>query len=49
MAPQKSIAKQLRARFPPVRGDLKECSDEDQDELDPPLNKQGANEFDRIV
>ena len=49
MAPKKSIAKQLRARLSPVRGDPEEGGDDDQDELDPPLNQQGAEDFDRIV
>ena len=49
MAPKKSIAEQLRARLSPVRGDPEEGGDDDQDELDPPLNQQGAEDFDRIV
>ena len=49
MAPKKTIAKQLRARLSPVRGDPEEGGDDDQEELDPPLNQQGAKDFNRIV
>ena len=49
MAPKISIAGQLAARLSPIRGDLQDGGDDDQDELDPPLNQQGAKDFDRIV
>ena len=49
MAAKKTIAKQLRARLSPARGDLEEGGDDDQDELDPPLNQHGAEDFDMIV
>ncbi len=49
MAPKKSITKQLRARLSPARGDPEEGGDDDQDDLDPPLNQQGAEDFDKIV
>ena len=49
MAPKKTIAEQLRASLSLVRGDREEGGDEDQYELDPPLNKQGGEDFDMIV
>ena len=49
MAPKKTIAKQLRARLSPARGGPKEGGDEDQDELEPPLNQQEAEDFDMII
>ena len=48
MALKKIMAEQLRARLSLVRGDPKEGGDEDQDKLDPPLNQQGAEDFDMI-
>ena len=49
MAPKKTIEEQLRARLSLVRGDPEEGGVDDQDELDPPLNQQGVEDFDRIV
>ena len=49
MAPKKTIEGQPRARLSLVRGDPEEACDDDQDELDPPLNQPGAEDFDRIV
>jgi hypothetical protein len=49
MAPKKSIADQLRARLSPSHGHLEEGVDDDQEEFNPPLNQQGASDFDVIV
>ena len=49
MAPKKSIADQLRARLSPSRGHPEEGVDDDQEEFNPPLNQQGASDFDVIV
>ncbi len=49
MAPKKSIEDQLRARFSPSRGHPEEGVDDDQEEFNPPLNQQGASDFDVIV
>ncbi len=49
MAPKKSIADQLRARLSPSRGHPGEGADDDQEEFNPPLDQQGASDFDVIV
>jgi hypothetical protein len=49
MAPKKSIADQLRARLSPSRGHPEVGVDDDQEEFNPPLNQQGASDFDVIV
>ncbi len=49
MAPRKTIAEQLRARLPPVRGDPEESGDDEQGDFEHPLNQQGSTEFDTIV
>ena len=49
MAPKKSIADQLRARLSPSRGHPKEGGDFEQEDFNPPLNQQGASDFDKIV
>ncbi len=49
MAPKKSIADQLRARLSPTREHSEESVDDDQKEFNPPLNQQGASDFDKIV
>ena len=49
MAPKKSIAEHLRTALTPARAEPEAGDDDDQEEFDPPLNQQGAVEFDRIV
>ncbi len=49
MAPKKRIAKQLRARLSPVRGDHREGGDDEQGDIAPQQNQQGSTEFDTIV
>jgi len=49
MAPNKSIADQLRARLSPSRGHPEESVDDDQEKFNPPLNQRGASDFDVIV
>ncbi len=44
-----SLEGQPRARLSLVRGDPEGGGDDDQDELDPPLNHQRAEDIDRIV
>ena len=49
MAPKKSIAKQLRARFSLVRRDPEEGGDDEPGEFDPSLNREGAKEIDKLI
>ena len=49
MARKKSIADQLRARLSPSLGHPEVGVDDDQEEFNPPLNQQGALDFDVIV
>ena len=49
MASKKCIADQLRARLSPSRGHPGEGVDDDQEEFKPPLNQDGASNFDVIV
>ena len=49
MAPKKSIAEHLRTALTPARAEPEAGDDDDQEEVDPPLNQQGAVGFDRIV
>ena len=49
MAPKKLIADQLRARLSPSRGLPGKGVDDDQEKFNPPLNQQGASDFDKIV
>ncbi len=49
MAPKKSIADHLRARLAPTRGHPEAGGDDEHEEFNPPLNQQGASDFDKIV
>jgi hypothetical protein len=49
MAPKKSIADQLRARLSPTHGHPEAGGDDVHEEFNPPLNQQGAADFDKIV
>ena len=44
-----SITDQLRARLSSSRGLPEIGVDDDQEEFSPPLNQQGASDFDKIV
>ena len=49
MSPKKSIAEQLRARLSPTREHPGAGDDDELEEFNPPLNQQGAADFDKIV
>ncbi len=49
MSPKKSIAEHLRTALTPARAEPEAEDDEDQEEFNPPLNQQGAIEFDKTV
>ena len=49
MAPNKSIADQLRARLLPSRGHPEEVGDDEQEEFNPHLYQLGASDLDKIV
>jgi hypothetical protein len=49
MSPKTSIAEHLRTTLTPMRAEPEVGDDDDQEDFNPPLNQQGAIEFDRTV
>ncbi len=49
MSPKKSIAEHLCTTLTPACAEPEARDDDDQEEFNPPLNQQGALEFDKTV